>query len=416
MSNILPTTVAPETFALHGSYDPLRSEGSVKPPLFATSTFVAGSAGELARWFRQAYGLDSGHPGQPDGLIYSRLVNPNLQICEERWAKFERAAQAALFASGMAAISTTLLTFCRPGDQILYSAPVYGGTDYLMTHLLPSFGIGTHAFLVTDGPVQVGELLRKALAAGPVRVVYVETPANPTLALADLRGIAAECASLDPRPIVVVDSTVLGPVFHRPLELGAQVVVHSATKSIGGHSDLIAGIVAGSNELVSTIKASRTILGTMADPHTAWLLLRSLEAYKVRVEAAEQKALKVARFLRAHPAVEKLYFPGFTEDAVQMARFDSQCEGHGSLMSFTVRGGRAEAYRVLDALAVVKLAVSLGGTESLAEHPRTHTHSDVTDADLDRFGVCEGMIRLSVGLEDADDVIADLKQALGRIG
>ena len=416
MSRDLPKTVSPETFALHGAYDPLRSEGAVKPPLFATSTFVASSAGQLAAWFRQAYGLDDGHPGQPDGLIYSRLVNPNLQICEERWARFERASKAALFASGMAAISTTLLTFCRPGDQLLYSAPVYGGTDYLMTHLLPSFGIGTHAFSVTAGPAEVGALLQAAAATGPVRVVYVETPANPTLALADLRGIALACAGHAPQPIIIVDSTVLGPIFHRPLELGADVVVHSATKSIGGHSDLIAGIAAGSDAHIEAIKASRTILGTMTDPHTAWLLLRSLEDYKVRVEAAEQKSLKVARFLLAHPAVERVYFPGFTDDDTQMARFEAQCTGHGSLMSFTVRGGRAEAYAVLDALRVVKLAVSLGGTESLAEHPRTHTHSDVSDADLNRFGVAEGMIRLSVGLEDADDVIADLRQALAPIG
>ncbi len=164
--------------------------------------------------------------------------------------------------------------------------------------------------------------------------------------------------------------------------------------------------------MVSAIKATRTILGTMADPHTAWLLLRSLETYKVRVEAAEQKAMKVAKALLAHGSVERLYFPGFTADREQMARYEAQCKGHGSLMSFTVRGGRAEAYRVLDSLRIVKLAVSLGGTESLAEHPRTHTHSDVADVDLDRFGVTEGMIRLSVGLEDADDVIADLLQAL----
>jgi len=415
VSDKLPPGLSPETFALHGGFDPAQSMGAIKPPLFATSTFVAGSAEELAHWFRQAYGLDDGHPGQPDGLIYSRLVNPNLQIFEERWSKFERAEQSALFGSGMSAITTSLLALCRPGDQVVYSAPVYGGTDYFLTHALPAFRIGTHAFLVTDTVQRVRALMADVSEIGPVRVVYIETPANPTLALADIRGIVAECAKMNPRPIVIVDSTVLGPIFHRPIELGADLVIHSATKSIGGHSDLIAGIASGSNELVSSIKAFRTILGTMAAPHTAWLLLRSLESYKVRVEAAEQKALKVAKFLWAHKAVDKMFFPGFYVSDEQKERFDAQCEGHGSLMSFTVRGGREEAYRVLNALRVAKLAVSLGGTESLAEHPRTHTHSDLTTDDLDRYGITDTMIRLSVGLEDADDVIADLAQALALI-
>jgi len=245
-----------------------------------------------------------------------------------------------------------------------------------------------------------------------VSVVYVETPANPTLALADLPAIVEECAKLNPRPVVIVDATVLGPIFHRPLDLGADLVIHSATKSIGGHSDLIAGIVSGRSELVSAVKATRTIFGTMADPNTASLLLRSLETYKVRVEAAEWKAFKVAKFLEEHPSVEQLYLPGMANNAEQQRRFDAQLTGRGSLMSFTVQGGREKAYRVLDKLRVIKLAVSLGGTESLAEHPRTHTHSDVMDAILDRYSISESMIRLSVGLEDADDIIADLKQAL----
>ncbi len=412
MRKELPSNVAAETFAVSGAYDPALSQGAMKPPIFATSTFEAKSASELALCFRQAYGLDTGKPAQPPELIYSRVVNPNLQIFEERWSKFEHAEQSALFGSGMAAISTALLTFCRPGSHVLYSAPVYGGTDYFMSHLMPALAINSHSFLVTDGQEKIARLLHRINRLGAVSVVYVETPANPTLALADLPAIVEECAKLNPRPIVIVDATVLGPIFHRPLDLGADLVIHSATKSIGGHSDLIAGIASGKSELVSAIKATRTIFGTMADPNTAHLLLRSLETYTIRIEATEHKALKVAKFLLGHPAVDQLYFPGFTKDAEQQRRWEAQFTGRGSLMSFTVRGGREEAYRVLDKLRVVKLAVSLGGTESLAEHPRTHTHSDVMPEDLDRFGVTEGMIRLSVGLEDADDIIADLKQAL----
>lgn len=416
MSKVLPDGLSPKTFALHGGYDPARSEGAVKPPLFATSTFAAATSAELAGWFRQAYGLDDGHPKMPDGLIYSRLVNPDLQIFEERWSKFEGTEQSALCASGMAAIVTTILTFCRPGDRVLYSVPVYGGTDYFMEHVLPSFDIRTQAFPVDTSGQDVADLVRACeRVGGTVKIVYLESPANPTLLIADVEGVARALRDCSPKPSLVVDNTVLGPMFYQPIALGADLVVHSATKSIGGHSDLIAGIACGSADLIATMKATRTIFGTMADPHTAWLLLRSLETYPVRVEAAEQKALKVARFLQEHSAVEELFFPGFSQDADQQSRFQTHCLGHGSLMSFTVRGSREAAYHVLDRLRVVRLAVSLGSTESLAEHPRTHTHSDIAPADLDRFGVSEGMIRLSVGLEDADDVIADLAQAFEEL-
>ncbi|MBI5794349.1 aminotransferase class I/II-fold pyridoxal phosphate-dependent enzyme [Candidatus Uhrbacteria bacterium] len=415
MSKDLPA-VSPETFSLHGGYDPARSEGAVKPPLFATSTFAVKTAVELAGWFRQAYGLDGKPPSAPDGLIYSRLVNPDLQIFEERWSVYEGAEQSALCASGMAAIVTALLTLCRPGDTVLYSVPVYGGTDYFMEHLLPAFNIHTQSFPVTASGEDVTALIAQCQHDDQkVKVVYLESPANPTLSLADVGGIARAVHALGAlRPMLVVDNTVLGPVFYRPMELGADLVVHSATKSIGGHSDLIAGIVCGSSELIAGVKATRTIFGTMADPHTAWLLLRSLETYKVRVEAAEKKAEKVVAFLRVHPTVEEVFFPD-TCGGEQSACARSQCSGHGSLLSFTVRGGREAAYCVLDHLRVTRLAVSLGSTESLAEHPRTHTHSDITPADLDRFGITEGMIRLSVGLEDADDIIADLAQALNEL-
>lgn len=416
MSKQLPPSVSPETFALHGGYDPARSEGAVKPPLFATSTFAANTSAELAGWFGQAYGLDGKPPRAPDGLIYSRLVNPDLQIFEERWSVYEGAEQSALCASGMAAIVTTLLTLCRPGDTVMYSTPVYGGTDFFMEHTLPEFGIRTQSFPATATSEEVAEMIAElARHDQKVKVVYLESPANPTLSLADVEGIAQVVREMGAtRPMIVVDNTVLGPVFYRPLALGADIVVHSATKSIGGHSDLIAGIVCGTGEMIANVKVTRTIFGTMSDPHTAWLLLRSLETYKLRVEAAAKKTEKIIAFLRVHPAVEEVFFPD-TCGGAQSDCARSQCSGHGSLLSFTVHGGREEAYRVLDHLKVVRLAVSLGSTESLAEHPRTHTHSDIAPADLDRFGITEGMIRLSVGVEDADDVITDLAQALDEL-
>jgi methionine-gamma-lyase len=404
----VPRKPSPETLAIHGHYDPFRSEGAVKPPLFAASTFAARSAAELAHFFDQAYGL-SGPASNPDGLVYSRLVNPDLEIYERRVAEFEQADDAALFASGMAAIFTAAFTFCKPGDRLLFSEPVYGGTDYLYRHMLPEWGVETASFPV-DAPVE--EL--DALLAKTERVafVHVESPANPTLLLADIPGIVEVVRARHPEAVVAVDNTVLGPIFQRVLALGADLALYSATKMLSGHSALVAGLVMGDKARVSAIKGSRTILGNMNDPHAAWLLLRSLETLKVRAEASEAKAKKVATYLANHPAVTAVLYPGLQHEGEQQRRFHAQTTGQGSLLSFRVRGGRAEAYAVLDRLQVAVLAVSLGSTETLAEHPRTHTHSDIPPDDQDRFGISENLLRLSVGLEDADDIIADLARAL----
>lgn len=404
----VPRKPSPETLAIHGHYDPMLSEGAVKPPLFAASTFAAKSAAELAHLFDQAYGL-SGPASNPDGLIYSRLVNPNLEIYERRVAEFEGADDAALFASGMAGIFTAAFTFCKPGDALLFSEPVYGGTDYLYRHILPAWGVETKSFAVDASAEEMDGLLA---TTERVRFVHLESPANPTLLLADVPGIVAAVRAHHPDAVVAVDNTVLGPIFQQVLPLGADLALYSATKVLSGHSDLVAGLVMGSAERMGAIKASRTILGNMNDPHAAWLLLRSLETLKVRAEAAEAKAKKVATYLTNHPEVTSVLYPGLHHDPEQQRRFREQARGQGSLLSFRVRGGRERAYAVLDRLQVAMLAVSLGSTETLAEHPRTHTHSDVPVEDLDRFGISDDMIRLSVGLEDADDVIADLAQAL----
>ena len=399
---------APETLAIHGHYDKFRSEGAVKPPLFATSTFAARSAAELARWFDQAYGL-TGPASNPEGLIYSRLVNPDLEIYERRVAEFEGAEDAALFASGMAAIFTTAFTVCRPGDQILYSEPLYGGSDFLYRLLLPQWGIETFGFDATES---ISDTEDRISGLPNLKLVHLESPANPTLQFVDVRGITKAAHRHNKECIVAVDNTVLGPIFQRALELGADIALYSATKMLSGHSDLIAGLAMGNKEQLGAIKGTRTILGTMNDPHAAWLLLRSLETLKVRAEAAQAKARKVASFLSRHPAVSHLYYPGLTDDSEQQRRFEDQAHGRGSLLSFRVLGGQNAAYQVLDSLKVAVLAVSLGSTETLAEHPRSHTHSDIPIEDQERFGITDDMIRLSVGLEDADDIIADLRSAL----
>ncbi len=408
----------PETLALGYGYDPSQSAGAIKPPVFLTSTFQFESAAAGKQFFELAYGLREKREGEVPGLIYSRLNNPNLQIFEERIAAWDQTEEAASFASGMAAISTSLLALLKPGDHVLSSAPVYGGTHFLFEHILPRFGV--EVTQIPAGPEFLGRLEARAEEVGPekVRVLYLETPANPLNLLVDIEAVAALARRLGagrPRRVVTaVDNTFLGPVFQRPAPLGADLVLYSATKFIGGHSDLIAGVVSGPRELLAEIKAMRTILGTMATPFSGWLLLRSLETVSVRMRRQAKNARHIAALLAGHPQVERVHYPGLLEPgSEQHGIFIRQCTGPGSLIAFEVRGGEAQAFRILDRFEVIRLAVSLGGTESLVEHPRSMTHSDVPPEQLDRYGVGAGLIRLSVGLEHLSDLRRDLLHALG---
>lgn len=408
----------PETLALGFGYDPKLSEGAVKPPVFLTSTFQFDSADEGKRFFELAYGLREPESGEEQGLIYSRLNNPNLQIFEERMAAWDGADEAATFASGMAAISTTLLGLLRPGQAMVRTSPVYGGTHYLCEHILPTFGIEVVDVPAGDGAV---EAMRRAVAElGPerVKVLYTETPANPSNLHTDVGGLAAlrdELREAHGDVALVVDNTFLGPVFQRPISLGADLVIYSATKFIGGHSDLIAGVVTGTCDRFARIREMRTILGTMTTPFNGWLLLRSLETLSVRMRRQAKTARKLARLLSNHPRVTRVVYPTLLEDGSnQQQIYDRQCTGSGSLIAFEVDGGMEGAFRVLDRFEVARLAVSLGGTETLVEHPMTMTHADVPPADLETLGVTPGLIRISVGLEHASDLERDILHALDR--
>ena len=404
----------PETLMMQYGYDPFLSEGSVKPPIFPTSTFVFESAEDGKSFFELAYGLREKGPAEEPGLIYSRINNPDLEILEDRLALWDEAERALTFSSGMAAISTTLLTFLRPGDVIVHSEPIYGGTEFLVHNILPGFGIRRVGF--APGTRSLEDAVEEARGLGRIGFIYVETPANPTNTLVDIEHCARVAHSLEAdgqRPLVAVDNTFLGPLWQRPLLHGADLVLYSLTKYIGGHSDLIAGACLGSEKLMSAIGGMRTILGTMGDAWTSWLLLRSLETLKIRMTAQTENARRVAEFLAEHPKVTAVQYLGFlTEDDPQYEIYKRQCEAPGATFSFEVKGGEAEAFRVLNSLKLVKLAVSLGGTESLAQHPATMTHSDVPKDSQRRMGITPAMIRLSVGIEHPDDIIADLKQAL----
>ncbi|MDH3402739.1 MAG: aminotransferase class I/II-fold pyridoxal phosphate-dependent enzyme [Acidobacteriota bacterium] len=405
----------PESLMMSFGYRPEWSEGAVKPPVFLTSTFVFGNAREAKEAFAQAYGLPGPLPKGPPHLIYSRLGNPDLEILEARLDLWDRAAASAVFASGMAAISTSLLALVPMGSSIVFARPVYGGTDYLLDVILPEMGIPTRDFPAGSEPAVVEELMAQLAARGsPCKLVFFETPANPTTTLTDI----ADMAELAHRhgALCVVDNTLLGPLYQQPLCHGADLVVYSATKYLGGHSDLVAGVALGSAELIERVKLFRTIFGTMLDPHSAWLLLRSLETAKLRMTCARKNAERIADWLFAHPRVSRVYFPGRLESRHQRRIYRRQCSGPGALMAFDLAdAGEAEAYRLLDSVRLIKLAVSLGGTESLIEHPATMTHADVPENEQAALGITPAMIRLSVGIEHPDDLIADLSWALDQV-
>ena len=407
----------PETLMLGYGYDPALSEGAVKPPVFLTSTFVFGSAEEGRDFFDYVSGRKQPPEGGGAGLVYSRFNHPNSEIVEDRLAIYEGAEAGVLFASGMAAITTTILAFARPGDVILHSQPLYGGTETLLSRTMANFGIAAVGFVDGVSEPAVRAAAQEARGKGRVSIILIETPANPTNTLVDirlLRQIADEIgADQGFRPLLVCDNTLLGPLFQHPLAHGADVSVYSLTKYVGGHSDLIAGATLGSKATIAPIKALRGSVGTQLDPFSCWMLGRSLETLALRMERANTNARLVAEFLRDHAKVGKVHHLAFLENGSQaQAVFARQCSGAGSTFSFDIKGGEKEAFAFLNALEVFKLAVSLGGTESLASHPAAMTHSGVPAAVRDRIGVLDTTIRLSVGIEHPDDLIADLAQAL----
>lgn len=409
----------PESLMMTYGYKPEWSEGALKAPIFQTSTFVFKTAEEGKAFFELAYGLREKSEGESPGLIYSRINNPDLEILEDRLALWDGAESCAVFNSGMAAIATTLMAHVRPGEVVLYSTPLYGGTDHLLQRVLPDFGVRPVPFPACATVDGMSAALGAAGGPGRVAAVMTETPANPTNALVDLSAcaeVARRHAEGGRRPLVVVDNTFLGPLWQRPLQHGADIVLYSATKYIGGHSDLIAGAALGGADVMQPVRALRTFFGTLADPWTGWLLMRSLETLKLRMTSSMKNARYVADFLAGHPKVEKVYYLGhLREGDPQYEVYRRQCLAPGAMVSFDIAGGEPEAFRFLNALRLVKLAVSLGGTESLAEHPSSMTHADVSPEAKAAAGVTDRLVRLSVGIEHPDDIIADLQQALAQV-
>jgi methionine-gamma-lyase len=410
----------PETLMMSYGYNPQWSEGAIKCPIFQTSTFVFKTAEEGKAFFEVAYGKREQLPNEKLGLIYSRLNNPDLEILENRLTLWDGAEECAVFDSGMSAISTTLLEFLKPGDLLMYSLPIYGGAQHLIEHVLTQFGINIIHFKTGQTHEELAEIIHNTGYADKLKMIYIETPANPTNDLIDIEccaALAKEFSTDEHNVLVAVDNTYFGPLWQHPLKLGADLVLYSATKYIGGHSDVIAGAVLGSKNLIKRIKTLRTFLGSMAGPWTGWLLLRSLETLKPRMETQARNAKHVAEFLALHPKVEKVYYLGFLDEnnPTQYNIYKKQCLSAGAMVSFDIRGSEKEAFEFLNHLKLIKLAVSLGSTESLAEHPASMTHCDVPDKDKAELNISDKLIRLSVGVENCEDLTWDISQALEQV-
>jgi methionine-gamma-lyase len=407
--------LSPESLMMGYGYHPEWSQGALKSPIFQTSTFTFSSAAEGKRFFELAYGLDEAAPGEETGLIYSRLNNPDLEILEKRLTLWDRAQAGLVFASGMAAITTTLLTFVKPGSVVVHSAPVYGGTDHFLHHTLTRLGVDHLAW----NPGTAIDDLVSEIGDRDVAIVLLETPANPTndlFSIAEARRFADRFSTDEQSVPVAVDNTFLGPLWQHPLDHGADIVLYSATKFIGGHSDLIAGATLGSSELMAQVAETRTILGTMATPLTGWLMMRSLETLAMRMRKQVENAKQIAEFLHGHPRVAKVGYLGLIEeDSPSHAIYREQCLAPGSMISFWVDADEVGAFRFLDSLQLIHLAVSLGSTESLIEHPASMTHAGVDPEEKRQLGITDQLVRLSVGVENPVDLIVDLRTALAKL-
>ena len=410
--------LSPSTLMMGHAFDPALSEGSLKPPIFLTSTFVFENAAAGKRHFE---GVTGKRPGGAEGLVYSRFNGPNQEILEDRLGIWDEAEDALTFSSGMSAIATMMLALVEPGDVIVHSAPLYAATETLIGRILGRFGVTFLDFPAGATEDEIAEVVERARRQGRVALIYLESPANPTNALVDVEAVVAVRDRLfdegdGARPPIAIDNTFLGPLWQQPLRQGADLVVYSLTKYAGGHSDLVAGGITGSRASINPIRMMRNTIGTITDPHSAWMLLRSLETLELRMSRAGENAAKVCAFFRDHPKIASVGYLGFLQEGTRQADiYARHCTGAGSTFSLYLNGGERESFAFLDGLRIAKLAVSLGGTETLASCPAAMTHLSVTDERKRDLGITDNLVRISVGVENADDLIADFDAALVNV-
>lgn len=418
-----PPTLRPETDVLTRGFDPSLSVGSARPAVFRSSTYVFSSPEAAERAFDIMGGRAHRTPDENVDLVYSRFNHPNAQILEDQILPLEPGASGAVvFNSGMAAIMTALLAVLNPGDSLIYTVPIYGGTQTLIQGFLQPFGI-------QGIPVPAGDtaqLDEKIRTTKNLRVVLIETPANPTVVMTDIKAAcdavnaryasSSNGSSAPGRPLVMIDNTFLGPAFQHPLALGADVSLYSATKYLGGFSDIIGGVALTRDAaLMNKIRAKRSLFGNILQPDECWILNTRLPTVTLRMNRQSKNSQRIAEHLVNHPKIRKIYYPTLFDDQEQIRIYTQQCDFPGGIVSIDLKGGKPAAFDFLRYIRLARNAVSLGGVETLACHPRSTTHSAWSARDLDEAGITEGLVRISFGIEDWRDLLADFEDALAAI-
>jgi len=386
---------APETMCVHGGDHPDEATGAVSTPIYQVSTYAFKNAAHGAACFA----------GEAEGYIYSRLANPTIDVFEKKIANLEGTDDALAFGSGMAAVHNISMHLAH-GGHIVSSDTVYGGTFALYEHLLPKMGIPVSFVDMTKI-----ENIEKAIRPD-TKMIFVETPANPTLLMTDIAAAADLAHSKGIK--LVVDNTFCTPYLQQPMALGANIVLHSGTKYIGGHGDAVSGVYAGPQDLIDESREWRTDIGGVIAPFQSWLLLRGLKTLHLRVERSQENAIKMAAYLEQHPKVEWVLFPGLKSHP-QYELGKKQMRGPGGVISFEVKGGVEAGAKLMDSVKLMTLAVSLGDVSTLIEHPASMTHSTMSPEDREKYGLSNGLVRIALGVENSVDQIADLEQALAKV-
>jgi methionine-gamma-lyase len=412
------------TKVIHSAYDTSLSEQSIINPIFKTSTFLFPDCKTGEKSFQNC-----GTKDNQTNLIYSRINNPNMEIVEDKLKLLDDTESSLLFTSGLSAITTTLLSLLKSGDEILFNSPVYGGTYHFLKYLLPEYKITSKEFQsykIFD-PIHLDD----SLLNERTKVIFIETPCNPLLHLTSINILKHQLTlaeqKFNSKITLIVDNTMCGPLFLKPIKLGADLVIYSITKFIGGHSDLIAGCINGSIENINKIKKTRNILGTICDSDTCWLIQRSLSTLKIRMEAQKFNCRKIFEYLlgkQKQNIVYQIFYPGFIdinspldecEQLHQLEIFNNEYLGQGSIISFTLNKSKDETLKFLDNLQIIKLAVSLGSVETLIQHPSTMTHSNFSIEEKKKMFINDNLVRLSLGLENYLDLIDDMEKAFSLI-
>jgi methionine-gamma-lyase len=406
--------VRPRTAVLTRGFDPSLSFGSARPAVFRSSTYVFPNPEAAEHAFAITTGKIKPAEGERADLIYSRFSHPNAEILEDQIVPLEAGArEAAVFNSGMAAIMTAFFAFARPNSTIVYTTPLYGGTTGLIHSFLEPFGV--RGISVPSGD---SAAIDAAIRSAPdCCIVYLETPANPTLIMTDIERAAATALQHPNRPVIMVDNTFLGPTFQHPLQLGADITLYSATKYLSGFSDMVAGVaLTKDSEKIRKLRSSRGMFGNILQPDECWMLDGRLPTVALRMNRQSKNAQRIAEALVGHKQLSRVIYPTLFTDPEQKRIFEKQCAYPGGLFSIEFAGGKEAAFEFLRHVRIAKNAVSLGSVETLTCHPKSTTHSGMSAAELAESGVTDGLVRVSVGIEDWRDLLADFEQALATLG